>query len=443
MGLFRYGLLVIIFSNLFSFYADAAPFAYISNRNSGSISVVDVSSSLVVATITDPNLLVPESVAINQYGTKAYVAYLSGVLVVDVATNTIDGSISAGFPQGLALSPDGSRLYAARSGPGTVVVLDTASRSVVTTITLASGSGPSGIVVSPDGNYVYVSNALTDTVSVIDTSTNSVVNTINVGDEPQGVAVTPGGDKLYVANALSDTVSVIDTGTQTVVSTIPVGDVPFAIAASPDGNSVYVGNNGVSASVSVIDVSNDTVSGTISLPAVNYSRGISVTSDSSLVYVTDAGGNDVSIIDVINSYSVSTLAVQSGPYSFGVFIGGSTAPTYTIGGTISGLSASGLVLADTSAGSSAITSGATSFTLPTALTSGASYSVTVQTQPTGQSCAVSNGSGTVASSNITNVSVICTTPASVPTLSEWAQLMLALMTIGVAWHFHNARERGC
>jgi hypothetical protein len=31
-------------------------------------------------------------------------------------------------------------------------------------------------------------------------------------------------------------------------------------------------------------------------------------------------------------------------------------------------------------------------------------------------------------------------PAAVPTLSEWAQLMLALMVIGIAWHFHNNRQ---
>jgi hypothetical protein len=31
-------------------------------------------------------------------------------------------------------------------------------------------------------------------------------------------------------------------------------------------------------------------------------------------------------------------------------------------------------------------------------------------------------------------------PSAVPTLSEWAQLMLALMVIGVAWHFHNNRQ---
>jgi hypothetical protein len=29
---------------------------------------------------------------------------------------------------------------------------------------------------------------------------------------------------------------------------------------------------------------------------------------------------------------------------------------------------------------------------------------------------------------------------SIPSLSEWTQLMLALMVIGVAWHFHNNRQ---
>ena len=35
------------------------------------------------------------------------------------------------------------------------------------------------------------------------------------------------------------------------------------------------------------------------------------------------------------------------------------------------------------------------------------------------------------------VNAAAPTPSAVPTLSEWAQLMLALMVIGLAWHFHN------
>ncbi len=113
-----------------------------------------------------------------------------------------------------------------------------------------------------------------------------------------------------------------------------------------------------------------------------------------------------------------------------------SACAYTIGGTISGLTGSGLVLGDVHAGSSPITSGATSFTLPNGLAASSSYAVTVQTQPTGQTCTVSNGSGSVASANITNISVTCANnpaPAQpIPTLSEWAQILMMLMMIATA-----------
>src|SRR6202041_1957076 len=78
--------------------------------------------------------------------------------------------------------------------------------------------------------------------------------------------------------------------------------------------------------------------------------------------------------------------------------------TFTIGGTVSGLSGTGTVtLNDTNAGSSgAIGNGA--FTLPNGLTAGASYAVTAATS-SGETCTVTNGSGTVASVNVTNIAV--------------------------------------
>lgn len=84
--------------------------------------------------------------------------------------------------------------------------------------------------------------------------------------------------------------------------------------------------------------------------------------------------------------------------------GGGT--TFTIGGTISGLSASGLVLADNGGDSLTLPSGAASFTFATALRSGASYDVTVATQPAGEQCTVSSGTGT-ATGNVTSVAVAC------------------------------------
>ncbi|MHB1871931.1 MAG: NHL domain-containing protein [Steroidobacteraceae bacterium] len=85
---------------------------------------------------------------------------------------------------------------------------------------------------------------------------------------------------------------------------------------------------------------------------------------------------------------------------------GSGSTTFTVGGTVSGLSASGLVLTDNGGDNLTLSSGATTFTFSQALASGASYSVAVATQPTGESCTVSGGSGT-ATANVTSVAVTC------------------------------------
>ena len=87
-----------------------------------------------------------------------------------------------------------------------------------------------------------------------------------------------------------------------------------------------------------------------------------------------------------------------------------TPVTYTIGGTISGLSGTGLVLQDNGGNNLTVSAGATSFTFSTAIASGGAYSVTVLTQPSNptETCAVkSGGSGTVAGANITSVVVTC------------------------------------
>lgn len=83
-------------------------------------------------------------------------------------------------------------------------------------------------------------------------------------------------------------------------------------------------------------------------------------------------------------------------------------PQFTLGGSISGLTGSGLVLAN-GTDTIAVDAGATAFTLPTAITSGSAFSVTVQTQPVGQTCAVADGTGSMGNANVTSAAVTCIT----------------------------------
>jgi large repetitive protein len=82
--------------------------------------------------------------------------------------------------------------------------------------------------------------------------------------------------------------------------------------------------------------------------------------------------------------------------------------TFTVGGAVSGLSGSGLVLQINGAGDLAVT-GNGAFTFAGGLADGASYDVTIRSQPANpaQTCTVSSGAGRISAANVSSVAVVC------------------------------------
>jgi predicted transcriptional regulator len=110
-------------------------------------------------------------------------------------------------------------------------------------------------------------------------------------------------------------------------------------------------------------------------------------------------------------------------------------PTYTVGGTVSGLIGSVTLYEDTSGEDLALSTNG-SFAFATEQVDGTPYAVTVLAQPTGQTCSVTNGSGTITTADVTNVSVACIDDVvapppvpmvPIPTLSEWALILLTML----------------
>lgn len=110
--------------------------------------------------------------------------------------------------------------------------------------------------------------------------------------------------------------------------------------------------------------------------------------------------------------------------------------TYSVGGTVSGLTGTGLALQNNNTDTLAIAADGP-FTFSTELVDTAAYAVTVSTQPTGQTCNVTNGSGAIAAADVTDVVVACVddvippvvppAPAApIPTLSQWALIILSV-----------------
>jgi N-acetylneuraminic acid mutarotase len=83
-----------------------------------------------------------------------------------------------------------------------------------------------------------------------------------------------------------------------------------------------------------------------------------------------------------------------------------TSTNYTVGGTISGLTVSSVVLANGTSTVS-VAAGASSWVFPNSFAAGSSYSVTVQTQPVGELCEVTSGGSGMDTGSVANVTVMC------------------------------------
>lgn len=95
--------------------------------------------------------------------------------------------------------------------------------------------------------------------------------------------------------------------------------------------------------------------------------------------------------------------------------GGDGGASYSIGGNVTGLTGTGLVLLDNGGDNLAVApaGGVVPFTFHTRLADGSTYVVTVGAEPTNQSCNVANATGTLAGANVTDVVVTCTTTTDV------------------------------
>jgi len=307
----------------FTFGKGYTGYAYITNYNDGTVSVINTSNNSIAATVQVGSS--PWGVGVSPDGTTVYItnARSNTVSVINTATNKVTATINVGnFPEGVSFSPDGTKAYVVNYNDFTVSIINTATNTV--TATVAVGRGPYSVSFTPDGTMAYVTNSnygRPGTVSVINTATNTVIATVTVGTYPVGLSISPDGSTVYVTNTdepgMGTTVSVINTATNTVTGTITVGDWPIGVNFTTDGTKAYVTNDS-SSSVSIINTATNTVIGTV---AVGYNpNSISFSLDGTKAYVTNGGSNTVSVINTATDSVIATIAVGNSPHSGGNFI---------------------------------------------------------------------------------------------------------------------------
>ncbi|MGE5814447.1 MAG: YncE family protein, partial [Acidobacteriota bacterium] len=200
------------------------------------------------------------------------------------------------FIGGLAVTPDGSRLFAVQVLGLAVSVIDLATHDIVRTIPLPAEGYTA--VASPDGATVYVSVWGGAKVIALDAKTLEVKREIAVGEHPNALALSKDGSRLFVACANTNAVWSVDTARGEPLEQIsialypkaPPGSTPNALALSPDGRTLLVANADNN-TVAVVDVSaraGSRVSGFI--PTGWYPTGVAFSADGSNVFVLSGKG---------------------------------------------------------------------------------------------------------------------------------------------------------
>jgi phospholipase C len=203
---------------------------------------------------------------------------------------------------------------------GNVAICTTTPPYALAGAATGSTTNPYGIAAAPDGSAVWVTESGANTVSVIPTTgtnANKIASTVVVGIYPHGIVITPDGKTAYVANTGpntgpggSYTVSVIDVSSQTVTGTIEVGEAPQKLTVTPDGSRVFVT---CADGVYVITTSNGNV--TKAHERLHSPHAVAVTPDGTQAYVTDTDRNDVVVLNVSTLRTVARIPVGATPWN--------------------------------------------------------------------------------------------------------------------------------
>jgi len=278
----------------------------------------------LIKTNTIPVGTGPQGIAISPDGRKLYVANKTAhtVSMVNTATNQVIGTTpNLSMPvHSLAVSPDNRRLYivAGNVGSGMIFVRDSANLADIDTIPISARDetqlNPQGIAISPDGQLLYLSdNRDGGAVTILDTATKSTIHSFPgvPGTMPLGVTPHPDGQHAYFTFAgPTNQVAVYDVPSKSITNTFHVGSRPVGIAVTQDGDKVYVSNE-LDNSVTIF---NTETSGPPVTTLVGTSPvGVAISPDGSQVYVANRGDGTITVLSTTTDQVLSALTVGAAP----------------------------------------------------------------------------------------------------------------------------------
>ena len=279
----------------------------------------------------------------------------------------------------------------------------------------------------PNGQNCVVSGGSGTSVeaNVTNVSVNCSGNTYTVGGSVAGLTT---GAQLTLTNSGGNALNLTANGGFTFTTAVAFnGSYAVTVSAQPTGQTCVVSSgSGTSVEANVTNVSVNcsvntyTIGGSVAglatgaqLTLANSGgNALNVTANGAFTFTTAVAFNGSYAVTVSTQPTGQTCVVSSGSGT-SVEINvtnvsvNCSANTYTIGGSVAGLTTGAQLTLANNGGNALNVTANGAFTFTTPVTFNGTYAVTISTQPTGQICVVSSGSGTTVEANVTNVSVSC------------------------------------
>ena len=281
--------------------APLSPRAYVANQSGATVTVIDIATNTVVATVDLQALgysatAKPHFTAVEPDGSAWYLTMIgeNKVLKFDRANHVV-GSVSTPVPGLMALDPVHDRLFIGRSmaavnPPSSITMVRRSDMTLLDDIDVVVPR-PHAITITPDGNHVYVGSLGSNQMAIVnpddgtarlmdipgplhtvvqwamspdgrwmagtgqmtnlllvyslaDPDHPALTNQVQVGHQPWHPTVSRDGHTVFVPDFADNAVTLVDAGSWTVRRTV-TGDVfaqPHGSASSPDGKYIYVSN---------------------------------------------------------------------------------------------------------------------------------------------------------------------------------------------------------
>ena len=199
---------------------------------------------------------VPQSfiggVAVSPDGARLYAVHVLGQALseVDLKSGRVLRTIDLpAEPYTCAVSPDGTTLFVSLWGGAKVLLFD--ARTLDATGEVAVGEHPNAMAITKDGKRLFVACANTNAVWAVDVDSRRAIEQIRIslfpdappGSTPNHVSLSPDETRLLVANADNNTVALVDVskpGSSVVDGFIPTGWYPTAAMFSRDAKNIFV-----------------------------------------------------------------------------------------------------------------------------------------------------------------------------------------------------------